>query len=229
MENKKNINLESELLNDNLEIIYPLYLSFQELITEYNTKLDTDDEIDSEVFFYALYDNAIQHWKKIYSKFALDPIKDEITNIFIKALKTDYKLKVPSKFEEKIYTIHYYILQYFSIGIMPYYEHDDFPNLSLNTDNSEDLNLLLYELFEDLWCELEIDTLIDDELFDDRSEFYNIEVKLLSDVLSKCWNEAKSLTNIKAKGILVEATAVGETYSLDDNTVLKDFDPNEMF
>ncbi|WP_289043517.1 hypothetical protein [uncultured Olleya sp.] len=229
MEKEENYNFESKLLNDNLEIIYPAYLSLKELITDYNLKLDTDDEIDSQTFFYSLYDVTLKHWNNIYPKFVLNPIKDEITQAFIKALKTDFKLKNPSKFKEKIYFVHYYILQYFSIGIMPYHEHDSFPDLGLKTADSGDLNLLLYDLFNELWDELKIDSLIDDELFDDRTEFYDSEVNYLSEFLSSCWIEAKSNTNIKAIGILGESTAVGETYSLDDNRVLKDNDDNPIY
>ena len=74
-----------------------------------------------------------------------------------------------------------------------------------------------------------IDSLIDDELFDDRSEFYDVEVRLLSDFISKCWIEAKSFTKINAIGILVESTSVGETYSLDENKVLINYDDNPIY
>ncbi|MCF2875925.1 MULTISPECIES: hypothetical protein [unclassified Tenacibaculum] len=229
MKKEKSFNIKSELLNDNLETIYPVYLNFKELVTDYNLNLDTDDEFDIQILFESLYLNALYYWEEIYPKFVLDPIKKEITEAFIEAQKTNFKLKEHSKFEEKIYLIHYYILQYFSIGIKPYHEHESFPNLGLKTANSGNLNLLLYNLFTELWHELKIDSLIDYELFDERSEFYNIEVKLLSDFLSKCWNEAKLKTNVKSIGILVESTAVGQTYSLDENRVLKDYDDNPMY
>ena len=112
---------------------------------------------------------------------------------------------------------------------MPYHEYDSFPDLGLKTANSGNLNLLLYNLFDELWSELKIDSLIDDELFDDRSEFYDVEVRLLSDFLSKCWIDAKSFTKINAIGILVESTSVGETYSLDENKVLINYDDNPIY
>ncbi|MDT0557226.1 hypothetical protein RM697_01115 [Ichthyenterobacterium sp. W332] len=229
MEKSENFKFKSELLNNNFDVIYPTYLSYKGLITDYNLKLETEDEIDSRTFFYSLYDVTLKHWNNVYPKFVLTPIKDDIIEAFVKALKTDFKLKKPSKFNEKIYFVYYYILQYFSIGIKPYHEYESFPNLGLKTADSGDLNLLLYDLFEELWDELDIESLIDDELFDDRTEFYNSEVQFLSEFLSRCWNEAKTLTTIKAIGILGEATAVGETYSLDDNKVLEDHDDNPIY
>tara|TARA_R110002111_G_scaffold158539_1_gene225363 strand:- start:16990 stop:17679 length:690 start_codon:yes stop_codon:yes gene_type:complete len=229
MKKEESLNIKSELLIENFETIYPTYLDFKELVADFNSKLDTDNEIDSETFFYSLYDVALKQWKHIYPKFVLYPIKNEITETFIKAQKADFKLINPSKFKEKIYCVHYYILQYFSIGIMPYHEYDSFPDLGLKTANSGNLNLLLYNLFDELWSELKIDSLIDDELFDDRSEFYDVEVRLLSDFISKCWIDAKSFTKINAIGILVESTSVGETYSLDENKVLINYDDNPIY
>ncbi|GGG07541.1 hypothetical protein GCM10011344_05100 [Dokdonia pacifica] len=229
MQKEEKFDLKSELLNNHLETIYPTYLSFKKLVNDYNLKLDTDHEIYTDTLYDSLYDITLNEWRKVYHKFVLDPIKEEITEVFKKALKIDYKLKKPSKFKEKIYCVHYYILQYFSIGILPYHEHDYFPDLGLKTTDSGNLNLLLYKLFNELWYELKIDTLIDDDLFDDRTEFYDLEVKFLSEFLSKCWKEAKSFTNSKAIGILVESTAVGETYSLDENKVLKDYDNNPIY
>lgn len=229
MEKEENPSIKSELINNNLETIYPAYLDFKKLVNDYNLKLDTDEEIDSETFFYSLYNVSLNHWKKIYQNFVLNPIKDEITEVFVKAQKTEFKLKESSKYKEKIYLIHYYVLQYFSIGIMPYHEHESFPDLGLKTADSGNLNLLLYNLFDELWYELKIDSLIDYELFDDRTEFYDLEVKFLSEFLSRCWIQAKSITNINAIGILVESTAVGVTYSLDENKVLKDYDNNPIY
>jgi hypothetical protein len=229
MTKEEHFNFESELLNEHLEIIYPVYLNFKALADDYNLNVDTDNEFDLETLSEPLYLNALYYWEKIYPQFVLNPIKEKITEVFIEAQKTNFELKSPSQFEEKIYLIHYYILQYFSIGIKPYHEHESFPNLGLKTADSGNLNLLLYNLFEELWYELKIDILTDEELFDDCSEFYDLEVKLLSDFLSKCWNDAKLKTKVKSVGILVESTAVGPTYSLDENKVLEDYDSNPIY
>ena len=81
MKKEKSFNIKSELLNDNLETIYPVYLNFKELVTDYNLNLDTDDEFDIQILFESLYLNALYYWEEIYPKFVLDPIKKEITEV----------------------------------------------------------------------------------------------------------------------------------------------------
>ena len=65
MKKEKSFNIKSELLNDNLETIYPVYLNFKELVTDYNLNLDTDDEFDIQILFESLYLNALYYWEEI--------------------------------------------------------------------------------------------------------------------------------------------------------------------
>lgn len=211
-------NVKSELLRKHWELINVTYGSLAEKIKE----SETDDEFDyGMTLFEQCYDVIYDQWREIYAQFVLYPIKDKILALFLEAQTTDLKLKTPSKSTTKVYSVYYYVLQYFAVGIQPYHAYEEFPDLSLDRpDESIDLNLLLYSIFETIWYELKLDDITEEDIFDDKHEFYDLEVKLLSDFLSKCWNETKTKTNADVIGILDEATACGDTYSLDENRVL---------
>lgn len=223
MYNIKDFNIESELLQEHWETINIAYGSIVKIVKEEEAN---EDELDfEENLFNRLYDIIFSQFREIYPAFVLDPIKDEVLTLFEKAQTTDLNLKNPSKSTTKVYSVYYYVLQYFTIGIQPYYDYEKFPDLSLDRpDNSADLNLLLYELFEEIWEELALEDITGEEIFDDKTEFYDLEVAYLSEFLSNCWNEIKAKTNAKVVGILDEATACGETFSLDENRTLKDAD-----
>ena len=223
MYNIQDFNIESELLHEHWETINIAYGSIVKIVKEEEAN---EEELDFEVnLFNRLYDIIFSQFREIYPTFVLDPIKDEVLTLFEKAQTTDLNLKNPSKSTTKVYCVYYYVLQYFTIGIQPYYEYEKFPDLSLNRpDRSTDLNLLLYELFEEIWEELALEDSTGEEIFDDKTEFYDLEVAYLSEFLSNCWNETKAKTNTKVVGILDEATACGDTFSLDENRTLKDAD-----
>jgi hypothetical protein len=89
-------------------------------------------------------------------------------------------------------------------------------------ESKEDLNIELYDLIEELWEELELTELSEEEIFDDKSEFYDQEFTFLLDFLSELWNEAKAITKVNATAILTEGTSIGSDYRLDDKTEISD-------
>ncbi|WP_298424226.1 hypothetical protein [uncultured Kordia sp.] len=220
----QDFDVKSELLQKHWELINVAYGSLVKKLKE--NENDTEDEFGFGItLFDQCYDIIFSQWREIYPKFVLHPIRDEVLALFLEAQTTDLKLKKPSKNTTKVYSVYYYVLQYFAIGIQPYHDYDEFPDLSLDrSDKSDDLNLLLYNIFETIWYELKLDDKTEEDIFDDKSEFYDLEVDFLSDFLSKCWNETKAKTNTNVIGILDEATACGITYSLDENKPLKDSD-----
>ncbi|MGB0870353.1 MAG: hypothetical protein ACPGSD_12215 [Flavobacteriales bacterium] len=212
--------IESSDVKENWELLGPIYIKLKDALEKEKQKEEYDDEVDFDVF----YDIMLEEWKKIYLEVVLNPIREKITDLFKKALATDYVLKDPIDYDGKVFCVHYYILQYFSIGVLPYHKHEDFPDVSTSLDELGNINLDLYSLFEYLWYELELDEETEEELFYDRSEFYDVEVSYLTAFLSECWLKAKQHTGVNAIAILDESTAVGETYLLDENKLLEDCD-----
>lgn len=106
--------------------------------------------------------------------------------------------------------------------MQPFHAHKAFPDISTNHDKIGSINIDLYSLFGELWDEFELEDETRDGLFYDRSEFYDVEEKYLQTFLSECWIEAKKQTQVKALGILDEATACGETFCLDENKLLEE-------
>lgn len=208
----KNHELKSELLKEHWDSIATVYHSLKKELASNSFEIDFDE----------LYDFLLEEWERIYTSFVLSPFRKEIISLFSKAQTTDFKLKTPSKNKTKVYAVHYYVLQYFSIGIAPYHSYEDFPDLCLNSSASNDPNLVLYDIFEEICSELDLDSVTEDELFYDRSEFYQIEITLLRNFLSECWNEAKAITKSDVRGILFEATGADIDYNLDDNTRLEE-------
>jgi len=214
----EDFDVKSELLRKHWKFINVTYGSLVKIVKENESKTDTDTDISFRfemTLFDQFYDIIYDQFREIYQKFVLHPIRDEVLTIFHKAQTSDLKLKTPSNNNTKVYSVYYYLYQYFSVQIEAYHECEEYVHFEL--DDADDLNLLLYELFETIWHELNLGTKTEEELFDDKSEFYDLEVKFLSEFLSKCWNETKAKTKINAIGILTEATSIGTTYSLDEN------------
>ena len=66
--------------------------------------------------------------------------------------------------------------------------------------------------------------MLHDVLGFDLSEFYDAELNLLHNYVSKCWNDVKIMTKSTVKAIMNESTGAGEIYYLDENRYLKDND-----
>ncbi|GFD73600.1 hypothetical protein KUL113_30200 [Tenacibaculum sp. KUL113] len=203
----ENFEIKSNLLREKWDSINTVYYSLKEELSKHKSAIEFDQ----------LYDFLLEEWRKIYPSFVLYPIKEKILNLFFQAQTTDFELKTPTKDKTKVYSVHYYLLQYFSIGIIPHHGYESFPDIRLKSSESGDPNLTLYEIFEEICSELGLDSITEDDLFYDSSEFYQIEVELLSDFLSKCWNETKSKTKLNVKGILFESTGADIDYNLDEN------------
>lgn len=154
--------------------------------------------------------------EKDISKFCFQPLRNRVLNLFLKAQKADFKLKSSTNSNTKTYGVYYYLLQYFSLGVIPYEEYEDFPEIRLLSSETGSLNLILYDLFEEICLELGLESITNGELFDEREEFYQIELDLLSSFLSECWNEIKSQTNLNVKAVLFEATGGDAEYDLDN-------------
>ncbi|CAM1349454.1 MULTISPECIES: hypothetical protein [Tenacibaculum] len=203
----ENFEIKSNLLREKWDSINTVYYSLKEELSKNKSGIEFDQ----------LYDFLLEEWRNIYPSFVLHPIKEKILNLFFQAQTTDFKLKTPTRDKTKVYSVHYYLLQYFSIGIIPHHDYESFPDIRLKSSESGDPNLILYEIFEEICSELGLDSITEDDLFYDSSEFYQIEVELLSDFLSKCWNETKSKTKLNVKGILFESTGADTDYNLDKN------------
>ena len=203
----ENFEIKSNLLREKWDSINTIYYSLKEELSKNKSGIEFDQ----------LYDFLLEEWRNIYPSFVLHPIKEKILNLFFQAQTTDFKLKTPTRDKTKVYSVHYYLLQYFSIGIIPHHDYESFPDIRLKSSESGDPNLILYEIFEEICSELGLDSITEDDLFYDSSEFYQIEVELLSDFLSKCWNETKSKTKLNVKGILFESTGADTDYNLDKN------------
>lgn len=212
MNNINNFNVKSELIKKHWKHVNELYVSYKEL-------LETYDE-DEELPYDELYDIGFEHWKEQYFGFVLEPIRDKVLDFFYKAQITDFKSAGTVKRKEKTYLIFYYLYQYFSLGIKAYHEDEEFEEIRL--DVSMDLNMDLYRVFEEVWEEFGLGTKLDAELFEEKEEFYAIEVEMLKPFLSECWNAAKLKSSKKVKGILLEATGGDIGHSLDNNQKLEE-------
>jgi hypothetical protein len=221
---KKNIktdeqlDIKSELIKENLELIE---LTYRKALKEHNTNKSKTIE-PSEWKNKNVFNILIEEFKRLYPIFVLEPIKNEVLNLFNQVLDRHYEKEKSITKMLNVFHVSYYTVQYFRILIQPLQnrlieEYQQFPKLDIETN---DENILLNDIFEEVWEEI-----IDDnnqpwtDIVDDL--FYDIEVNLLSEFLSKCWNETKAKTNSNAKAILSEMSGVGETYLLDENRVLE--------
>lgn len=201
-----NPQIESELLKKHWNSVHEIYYLLNEKVNNNQNEIEFDE----------LYDFLLIQWKKIYPSFVFSPIRNRVLNLFLKAQKADFKLKSSTNSNTKTYGVYYYLLQYFSLGVIPYEEYEDFPKIRLLSSETGSLNLILYDLFEEICLELGLESITNGELFDEREEFYQIELDLLSSFLSECWNEIKSQTNLNVKAVLFEATGGDAEYDLDN-------------
>ncbi len=201
----ENFEIKSNLLREKWDSINTVYYSLKEELSKYESGIEFDE----------LYDFLLEEWRSIYSSFVLYPLKEKILELFLQAQKISSKLEHSAKEESKIYSVHFYLYQYFHIGIIP---PDHSPDLSLDTANIGNPNKILYRVFEEICSELELDHITKSDLFDeDFEDFYEVEVELLRFFLSECWNEVKSQTKLNVKGILFESTGADIDYNLDEN------------
>lgn len=215
-------NIKSELLKQHWELISDTFKKAQEKYNECAKK----NENDYEIRFKELIDYLTQEWEIIYPKFVLLPYKKEILNLFYKTQTNQFEKE--KNIAEKIskFNVFYYLCQYCYIFIIPNTESDfkyeDYPRFEISTD---DPNLLLYEIFNELWSELNkenLDSEFEELEYSELGKFYKIEFNLLCSFLSKCWNETKIQTGSNVIATLSESTGVGEHYFLDQNRVLSD-------
>ena len=214
--------VKSKLLKENWHFIEDVYIKLKNKSSKTQKGILSFFKSDQEdLSFKEVYDVLLNEWKIVYPKFVLEPIREDVLELFFKAQNTDFTQNNELDVKQRSYYVHYYLCQYFSLGIIPNGESNNFPDMSLNTSNYEDKNLELYEVFEAIYTELNFDSLTEEELFDDNSEFYQAEVVMLRSFLSECWNETKLKTNLDVKGVLIESTGADDAYSLDDNLLLE--------
>ncbi|EDP97067.1 hypothetical protein U8527_01955 [Kordia algicida OT-1] len=222
MYNIEDFDVKSELIRKHWKFVNEVYGSLVEALKE--NELETEKSPLRVTLFDEIYDLMLFHWEKIYPEFVLHPKKDEILNMFHKAQTSDLHLNKPSKKTTKIYSVHYYVLQYFSLIIEPYHEYDFDKFGDLCLEETGDLNRLLHQIFDTIWYELKLTEKTGEDLFYDDSEFYDTEVALLTDFVSKCWNETKEKTKIDCVAVLSESTAADGICLLDEDKKLEDFD-----
>lgn len=220
-------NIKSELIRDNWELIKEIFKEAKVKYQECYKKTTYDDWKYEELFsFLAL------KWKEIYPKFVLLPYENNILDLFYSIQNKCFEKEKNIKQEITKFNVFYYLSQYFYIFVIPNiqndYEYEDYPRFEIKTN---DENILLYEIFESLWYELDEGN--EDSEFDEYDdlpleEFYRIEYNLLSFFLSKKWNETKIKTGSNVIATLSESTEVGKHYSLDENRILSDKELDEI-
>ena len=150
MENKEALHIQSEAIRSNWEIIKPVYFTLRDAFVKEKSKGTPLGEDEYDLFYEILFDE----WKRIYLDVVLNPLRNTITDLFKQALTTEFTLKDTSKVTSvKVYSVFYYILQYFSIGMEPYHEFEGFRRIKTNLKEVGNINRNLYFLFEDLWEE----------------------------------------------------------------------------
>jgi hypothetical protein len=208
---------ESEVLNENWELLKPFYDSLKEILDDHDPEEEEESSFGWSLFD-SLYDRVYHEWQQIYVKVVLEPVRERILEIFKEALLKEFKTQ--PKIKE--YYVLYYVLQYFFVGIQPKDENEEHFRIDLESSESKNMNRHLYFLIDVLWEELELTELSGEQIFYDSSEFYDLEVEYLLDFLSELWNEAKAITKVNATAILTEATAAGSDYRLDDKSVIEE-------
>jgi hypothetical protein len=207
---------ESETLNENWELLKPFYDSLKEVLDDHDFEEDDDYGMS---LYELLLDRVFHEWEQIYPKYVLEPAREGILKIFKEALLREFTTQP----KVKEYLVIYYTAQYFFVGIQPFHDEEKHFRLDLKMPESkEDLNIELYDLIEELWEELDLTELSEEEIYEDKSDFYDREVAFLLDFLSEIWNEAKASTKINATAILSEGTSIGRDYSLDDKSVVEE-------
>ena len=222
MKNHEKYNIQSEILKNHWDIIGDTYVKAKEKYEE--CFLENND--DEDYWKYGkVFELLIEEWKIIYPKFVLFPLENKILDLFYTIQTKGFENEKNIKEEINKFTVFYYLTQYLYIFVIPSnrnnFSYEEQPRFEIKTD---DPNLLLREIFEEIWDEI---NLKDDEEFGtfdelDLGEFYNIEFNSLNVFLSKCWNNTKAKTNTKVIAILSESTGAGESYFLDENRILSD-------
>ena len=222
------LNIQSEILKNHWNLIGETYVIAKEKYKECYSENNTDENIWK---YQKVFSFLTEKWKSIYPEFVLLPIENQVFELFYKIQTKGFeKEKYISEAIEK-FNVYYYLSQYFYLFVIPSlrdnYKYEDYPRFEIKTD---DQNLLLYEIFGELWNELNEDA--DDEFGDfdelDLEEFNDIEFRSLGLFLSECWNKTKLKTGSKVIATLSEATSVGENYYLDENRILSDKELTEI-
>ncbi|WP_196887463.1 hypothetical protein [Aureivirga sp. CE67] len=199
--------IKSDLLKEHWENASEIYYFLEKELKDLDYEEDYE-KLDEIIF---------EAWEKFYSDFVLNPIKEDVLKMFHHAQTSDFESKSSMEGETKIYSVYYYLAQYFSIGIATYDQSEDFPSFEFN-----DLNMTLYYIFEEIVEELNLEGFTEEDLFEEKCDYYDLEVELLSEFLSECWNEVKTQTKQNVKAFLSEATGCGGEYSLDENREIKE-------
>ena len=221
------LKIQSELLKKHWDLIGETYIVAKEKYKECFSDNNIEDNIRK---YQKVFDFLVEKWKSIYPEFVLIPIENQVFEMFYKIQTKGFEKEKNISEEIDKFSVYYYLCQYFYIFVIPIlrenYTYEDYPRFEIKTDNQ---NLLLREIFSDLWYELTGD----DKEFEefevlDLDEFNDIEFLLLSSFLAKCWNETKAKTETKVIATLSEATSVGENYFLDESRILSDKELEEI-
>ncbi len=225
MKKHEEFNIKSELLKNHWDLIGETYA----IAKEKYKNCYSENNLDEDVWKYKkVLDSLTKEWKSIYPKFVLQPIENKVFDLFYTIQTKGFEKEKNIAEEIKTFSVYYYLSQYFYIFVVPSlrnnYIYEDYPRFEIKT---EDPNLLLYEIFGELWNELNEND--DDEFGEfDLEEFYDIEFRSLSLFLSKCWNETKAKTGSKTIATLSDSTGAGENYFLNENRVLSDSELREI-
>ncbi|TPD69998.1 hypothetical protein [Flavobacterium microcysteis] len=204
--------IQSELLKNHWNVMGTTYLSAK--------KKNVDDGNNDAVLEF-----LHEEWERIYPEFVLNPVKNEVIERFYFAQTKGFEKEKQLNGEVTAFRVYYYLCQYFSLKIEPNvitdYNPENYPQYDIHFS---DTNRLLFDLFSELWDEINRDNESDFYSFEefDLEEFYETEVDLLQLFLAECWNETKAKTHSTAIAILSEATAVGDDYFLDEKRILSD-------
>lgn len=226
MKKYKELNIQSELLKNHWGLIGETYVIAKEKYKECYSENNTDENIWK---YQKFFNFLTEKWKSIYPEFVLLPIENQVFELFYKIQTKGFENEKNISEEIGKFSVYYYLCQYFYLFVIPSlrynYTYEDYPRFEIKTDNQ---NILLYEIFGELWNELNEDDEFGD--FDelDLEEFNDIEFRLLSSFLTKCWNDTKAKTGTKVIATLSEATSVGENYFLDENRILSDKELTEI-
>jgi hypothetical protein len=105
---------ESETLNENWELLKPIYDSIKEVLDEYDP--DEEEEFSFESSLHEmLYDRVFSEWRELYPTYVLEPVREGILDVFKEALSRDFTTQP----KVKEYLVIYYISQYFFVGVQP--------------------------------------------------------------------------------------------------------------
>ncbi|WP_179006563.1 hypothetical protein [Winogradskyella forsetii] len=212
-----NSDIQSQLIKNNWQLINSTYEKAYQINSEMKSRTTEIGRWKNET----LYKFLEEEYKRHYPVFVLEPIKNDISNLFKKVHNQEFESQMSITDKISLFSVYYYISQYFRILIEPNQNlrserYSDFPEMEIETD---DENIKLKDIFKELWEEIINDN--NESWIDVGSEeFYQIEVKMLSGFLSNQWNKAKAENNSNLKAILFEMSDVGERYLLDENRIL---------